>query len=174
MKMHPGFIKAVDIQGIKKILGLELPESVFTPRYTTKMRANALTGLGLQSIAQFISSLLNKQSRFSFTPGFDKAALRIKRESLISIQHQINAYHDQLNTLYFMPLIQAVTRDFKDKIHQRFALYASLNEDMEILFSLKQSEKIIQQEKIHKIKNKISFIISELDDCASRFQPLAR
>lgn len=174
LKKDPGFIKAVDIQGIKKILGLELPETIFTPRYTTKIRANALTGLGLQSIVQFISSLLNKQSHFSFTPGFDKAALRIKRESLVSIQHQINQYHDQLNTLYFMPLIQAVTRDFKEKIHQRFALYESLNEDMENLFSLKQSEKITQQEKIRKIKNKISFIISELDSCASRFQPLAR
>jgi GTPase SAR1 family protein len=174
LKKDPGFIKAVDIQGIKKILGLELPETIFTPQYTTKMRANALTGLGLQSIAQFISALLNKQSRFSFTPGFDKAAIRIKKESLISIQHQINAYHDQLNTLYFIPLIQAITRDFKDKIHQRFALYASLNEDMENLFSLKQSEKIIQQEKIHKIKNEISFIISELDACACKFQSLAR
>lgn len=46
-----------------------------------------------------------------------------------------------------MPLIQAVTRDFKDKIHHRFALYTSLNEDMEILFSLNQSEKIIQKKR---------------------------
>ena len=174
LKKDPGVIKAVDIEEIKKILGLELPETVFTPRYTTKMRANALTGLGFQSIVQLISALLNKQSRFSFTPGFDKAALRIKKESLVSVQQQINAYHDQLNTRYLMPLIQAVTRDFKDKIHQRFALYASLNEDMEILFSLKQSEKIIQQEKIRKIKNKISFIISELDNCDSTFHPLTR
>ncbi len=174
LKTDPGFIKELDIQEIKKILGLELPQTVFTARYTTKIRANAITGLGFESIVQLISSLLDRQSRFSFTPGFDKAALKIKKESLVSIQHQINLYHDQLNTLYFMPLIQAVTRDFKDKIHQRFALYESLNEDMEILFSLKQSEKIIQQKNIRKIKTKISFIISGLDNCDSTFQPLTR
>jgi GTPase SAR1 family protein len=172
LKKDPGFIKPIDIQEIKKILGLKLPETVFTPRYTTRMRANALTGLGIQTIVQLIFVMFNKQSRFSFTPGFDKAAQRIKRESLVSIQQQINAYHDQLNTLYFMPLIQAVTRDFKDKIHQRFALYTSLNEDMEILFSLNQSEKIIQKKKIIAVKNKISFIISELDTCAGKFQIL--
>ena len=35
LKKDPGLIKAVDIQDIKKILGLKLPETVFTPRYTT-------------------------------------------------------------------------------------------------------------------------------------------
>jgi len=167
-----GSMEAVDIQGIKKILGLKLPETVFTARYTTKMRANALTSLGFQSIVQLISSFVDKHIRFSFTPGFEKAALKIKKESLVSIQQQIDLYHDGLNTLYFMPLIQAVTRDFKEKIHQRFALYESLNEEMENLFSLKQSEKVIQQEKICKIKNKIDFIIKALDGCSSKFQPL--
>ncbi len=151
--------RAVDIQGIKKILGLALPETIFIARYTTRMRANALSGLGIQSLIQLFSSLMGKPARFSFTPGFKRAAGKIKKESLVSIQHQINDYHSKLNTMYFMPLIQAVTRDFKEKIHQRFSLYESLNEDMENLFSLKQSEKHIQQEKIQEIKGKIHYIL---------------
>ncbi len=170
IKKDPGSIKAVDIQGIKKILGLKLPETLFTARYTKKMRANALTGLGLQSIIHLISSFLDKHIRFSFTPGFDRAAIRIKKESLVSIQHQIDLYHDSLNTLYFMPLIQAVTRDFKEKIYQRFALYESINEDMETLFSLKQDEKKIQQEKIGTIKNKINLIINQLNTYSTDYQ----
>ncbi|MCP4721899.1 MAG: dynamin family protein, partial [Desulfobacteraceae bacterium] len=170
IKKDPGSIKALDIQGIKKILGLKLPGTIFTARYTTKMRANALTGLGFQSVVQLISSLADKHIRFSFTPGFDRAALKIKKESLVSIQHQIEVYHDNLNTLYFMPLIKAVTRDFKEKIYQRFALYESLNGDMETLFSLKQSEKIVQQEKICKIKEKIYHIINQLNTCSTDYQ----
>ncbi|MCP3940786.1 MAG: dynamin family protein [Desulfobacteraceae bacterium] len=171
IKKDPGSVNVVDIQVIKKILGLKLPETIFTARYTTKMRANALTGLGLQSIIQLVSSLVDKHIRFSFTPGFDRAALKIKKESLASIQYQINLYHDRLNTLYFTPLIQAVTRDFKEKIHQRFALYESLNDEMEILFSLKQSEKVIQQEKICSIKNKINAITNGLDSVLSISNP---
>jgi GTPase SAR1 family protein len=163
IQKDPGSIKAVDIKEIKKILGLKLPETVFTARYTPKMRANAMTGLGVQSIVQLISSLLDKHIRFSFTPGFDRAAQRIKKQTLVSIQHQIAQYHDQLTTLYFIPLIDAVTRDFREKIHQRFTLYESLNDDMEVLFSLKQSEKKAQQEKIFTLKDKIGLIIQRLD-----------
>ncbi len=175
LKSDPGSIKSVDIQGIKKILGLTLPETVFTARYTTKMRANAITGLGLQSLCQLFFSLKDKHMRFSFTPGFDRAARKIKKESLVSIQGQLDSYHDSLNTLYFEPLIQAVTRDFKEKIHQRFALYESLDEDMEVLFSLKQSEKLVQQEKICKIKQNIAhlnFCIDGLDGFSRNSHPL--
>ena len=170
IQKDPGSMKAVDIKGIKKILGLRLPETIFTARYTQKMRANAITGLGVQSIVQFISCLLDKHLRFSFTPGFDRAAQRIKKQTLVSIQHQIAQYHDQLTTLYFIPLIDAVTRDFTDKIHQRFTLYESLNDDMEVLLSLKQNEKKAQQEKFRILKDKIGFIISGLDTCSGKSQ----
>ncbi len=162
-------IRAVDILAIKKIMGLKLPEIVFTPRYSTKMQANALTGLGIQALVQLFSSLINKKLQFSFTPGFHRAAAKIKKQSLVSLQHQINGYHANLNALYFTPLIQAVTRDFKEKIHQRFALYASLNEEMAHLFSLNQQEKQLQQEKIHRIKATLHPIVTELDRW---FEPL--
>jgi len=167
-KKDTGFTP-VDIPGIKKILGLGLPKTIFSVRYTTRMRANALTGLGIQSLVQLFSSLLGRQDGFSFTPGFRRAGAKIKKESLVLIQHQIDEYHSSLNTMYFMPLIQAVTRDFKEKIHQRFSLYESLHEDMEKLFSLKQSEKNIQQGKIQEIKEKIQCILTDVDTCCADF-----
>ena len=167
-KKDMGFT-AIDIQGIKKILGLRLPTTIFSAKYTTRMRANALTGLGIQSFIQLFSSFMGRHDGFSFTPGFRRAGAKIKKESLVSIQHQIDEYHSGLNTMYFMPLIQAVTRDFKEKIHQKFSLYESLTEDMEILFSLKQSEKNIQLEKIQEIKGKIQCIITEVDTCCADF-----
>lgn len=161
--------KAVDIQAIKKIMGLKLPETIFTPKYTRRMQANALTGLGFQALVQLFSSFVDKKIPFSFTPGFNRAAAKIKKECLISLQHQVNGYHAGLSTLYFTPLIQAVTRDFKEKIHQRFAWYASLNQDMEQVFALNQREKQIQQEKMQKIKEKISQIVTALDLCLEDF-----
>ena len=156
-------MEAVDILAIKKILGLKLPEVLFTARYTTKMRANALTGLGFQSAIALISSLLDKHTRFSFTPGFNRAAALIKKQTLVSIQSQIDIYHERVNTLYFMPLIDAVTRDFKDKIYQRFALYDSFDADMEHLFSLNQKEKQSQKDKVQIIQEKIHKIIKDLN-----------
>ncbi|MBU3951438.1 MAG: dynamin family protein, partial [Proteobacteria bacterium] len=155
---------AVDIPAIKKILGLKLPEVLFTARYTTKMRANALTGLGFQSAIALISSLLDKHTRFSFTPGFNRAAALIKKQTLVSIQSQTDLYHERVNTLYFMPLIDAVTRDFKDKIYQRFALYDAFNADMEHLFSLNQKEKQSQKDKVQIIQEKIHKIINDLNE----------
>lgn len=167
-KKDTGFTP-VDIQGIKKILGLGLPKTIFSARYTTRMQASALTGLGIQSFIQLFSSLMGRDDGFSFTPGFKKAGTKIKKESLVLIKHQIDQYHSNLNTMYFMPLIQAVTRDFKEKIHQRFSLYESLHEDMENLFSLKQSEKNIQQEKILEIKEKIQCLSNEVNACRAEF-----
>lgn len=165
LKMDTGSSHAVEIQAIKKIMGLKLPESIFTPKYTRRIQANALTGLGFQTLVQLVSSFLNQKIRFSFTPGFRQATAKIKQESLISLQHQVKGYHTSLSTLYFTPLIQAVTRDFKEKIHQRFALYESLNDDMEQVFALNQREKQVLQEKIQQIREKILHIGDALDRC---------
>ncbi len=172
LEKDPGSIKAVDIKAIKKILGLRLPEQVFTARFTKKMRANALTDFGLHSIILFISALVDKHIRFSFTPGLNKASAKIKKESLGLIRQQIKGYHLTLRQDYFTPLIQAVTRDFKEKIFQRFTLYESLNKDMEQLFELRQDEKNTHQKKIKVAKAKLSIIIKNLDEFSKKNYPI--
>lgn len=164
IEKDPGQIKAVDIRAIKQILGLELPEKIFTARFTTRMRANALTDLGFHSVFLFVSAMLDKHVRFSFTPGFNKAANKIKKESTGLVRQQIKGYHKTLKSDYFSPLIQAVTRDFKEKILQRFSLYESLNQDMDQLLALKQEEKLAHQEKLNLARDNISCIIKALDE----------
>ncbi len=39
---------------------------------------------------------------------------------------------------YFFPLIEAATRDFKEKIKEQFSQYQFFKEGMDILFSLKE------------------------------------
>ena len=155
--------ESIDIPAIKKILGLELPETLFSPIYSRRVKASAITGLGLQSFFLLFASFVNKKTRFSFTPGFNRAGAVIKKESTILVQQQIDRYYHVLLDQYFIPLIQAVTRDFKDKIHDRFSLYASLSEDMDRIFTLKQDEKKDQEEKIDLIREKLAGITRSLE-----------
>lgn len=156
-------VKAVNINTIKKILGLRLPDQVVTPRFTKRMRANALTDFGLHSVVLFISALVDKHVRFSFTPGLNKASDKIKKESLRLVRMQIKGYHLTLKNDYFAPLIQAATRDFKEKILERFSLYEALNKDMERLFKLRQEEKQARREQISTARENIDGIIRDLD-----------
>ncbi|WDP86567.1 MAG: dynamin family protein [Desulfobacter sp.] len=168
LEKDPGNIQAVDINQIKKILGLGLPRKVFSPKFTTRMRANALTDFGFHSFALFISALVDKHVRFSFTPGFNKAADKIKKESLVLVRHQVKGYHQALRQDYFAPLIRAVTRDFKDKILQRFTLYESLNNEIQTLFGLKQDEKIRYQNTISSVLEKAEYIDRRLDQFSGK------
>jgi hypothetical protein len=85
------------------------------------------------------------------------------------MQRQIKAYHSSLRQDYFFPLIDAVTRDFKDKILQRFTMYETLNKDMDALFCLKQEEKNQHLVMIKKTKNDILRIRALLDEFSMDF-----
>lgn len=156
-------IGAVDITGVKKILGLSLPDQILSVRFSTRMKTNALTDLGLHSIVLFISALLDRQVRFSFTPGFNKAALKIKKETLTMARQQIRAYHSTLKQAYFTPLIAAVTRDFKEKILDHFNLYDAVSQDMEEIFTMDRREKLAQLEKLEDARKNLAAILSRLE-----------
>ena len=159
----PDPVKAIDIEAVKKILGLSMPGQIFSLEYTARMKANALTDLSLHSFFLFVSALLDKQARFSFTPGFNKAALKIKKESLATVRQQINTFHQRLSRSYFSPLIEAVTRDFKDKILKRFSLYDSLGRDVEEIFRLRQEEKEAQQENLTRARTRLEKVLEKLE-----------
>nr|WP_320193537.1 dynamin family protein [uncultured Desulfobacter sp.] len=169
IKEEAEYSKAADLENIKKILGLHLPAQIFSPEYTRTMQANAVTDFGFHSLVLFVSAIMDKHVRFSFTPGLDRAAGRIKKKTLTIMQRQIKAYHSSLKQDYFFPLIDAVTRDFKDKILQRFSMYETLNKDMDELFCLKQEEKNQHLVMIKKSKNDIIRIRALLDEFSMDF-----
>ncbi len=159
--------ETIDMATIKKILGLELPETLFSPVYTPKVKAGAMTGLGFQSFLMLVASFLNKNTTFSFTPGFNRAAAVIKKESQNLVGQQIEQYYHVLLNQYFIPLIQAATRDFKEKIHDRFSLYDSLKEDMDRIFSLHEKEKERQEENILAIRATLASVTQALEAMGS-------
>jgi len=163
IQAQSNFISSVDIDKIKKIVDLQLPVRIFEAKYTHRIKANIVTGFCLQIVSQILSSLSNKRSLFSFSPGLEKAALKIKKENQTVIKDQFEQYHINLRTDYFLPLIEAATRDFKEKIDERFNLYHSFKKEIEHLFSLKHSEKIDQKKQILSIKKQIQKVASDLN-----------
>ena len=156
------FIALVDIDKIKKILGLQLPVRIFEAEYTPIIKANIMTGFCLQTLSQIFFSLSNRESVFSFSPALKKAAVKIKKENKKVIKDQFERYQLSLQTNYFLPLIEAATRDFKEKISERFNQYHSFKEEIESLLSLKHSEKKDQKKKVLSIKNRIQRLSADI------------
>ncbi|WP_457551032.1 dynamin family protein [Desulfobacula sp.] len=155
-------IDSVDLDKIKKILGLQLPPKIFDARYTTRIKTGVFTDFGLQSISQIVSTLLNRKSGFSFSPPLKKAAVKIKKENRKIIKGQFEDFHMNLRTTYFLPLIKACTRDFKEKINERFNQYQSFEEEMGSVLSLKQAEKKDQKNKVHAIKKQTQSLSQDI------------
>ena len=159
-------MKAVNIKAVKQILGLSAPPPVFSARYNSRMRAKALTDFGMYSIVLFISALMDRHVRFSFTPGLNKAAQKIKKHSLAMVRQQVQAYHTALEKQYFIPLIEAVTRDFNETILNRFSRYDSLGRDLDGIFRMKQEEKLAQLKSLDEARGRIHAILNGLDGLA--------
>lgn len=156
------FSDAVDINKIIKILGLELPEHIFSAVYTSKTRLNVFTDFGLHTIFNIIKAAYQKQDTVSFTPGLNKAVLKIKRETIKDLKNQFETYGSMLHQYYFTPLIDAAVRDFKEKISHQFHQYDSFKKQMDGQILLKQSLKQEQKIKIADIKNRIQRTVKDI------------
>jgi len=159
---HGDMIDPMDIDKIKKILGLKMPAVLFEAKYTPRIKANVFTDFSLQTVYTIISSVLNRRSGIPFSEGLNKAALKIKKENLKLVKTQFEHYHINLMTQYFSPLISAATRDFKEKINERFNRYRNLKQEIEHLLSLKQSEKKELTKKVLSLKEMLNSIAEEL------------
>jgi hypothetical protein len=150
-----GFEAYVDVQAIKKILGVTLPDMILLPRYSGRMQTRVLTGMGLSFVTRFFQTMLDRHASFSFSSGLDAAVRRIKKQVLHGADRQIEEFHTQVKYQYFTPLIQAVTRDVFDKVRDRFSMYESLDTDLAGADELDDTEKRHQRERV-------SGIISQL------------
>ncbi len=160
--------KRVPLKKIKKILGLTASDTIFEAKYNSKIKANVLTGFGLNTLSGIVSILFRQNRKFSFSPLLNKAAVKIKQENRKLIKTQYKQYYIHLENDYFIPLIEAVTRDFKEKINDWFALYRNYKSEAENIFFLKQSGKEDQKNRIKLIQEQIDQQINELSSTGLR------
>ncbi|MFN2436007.1 MAG: hypothetical protein ABR513_02875, partial [Desulfotignum sp.] len=137
---------------------LTLPGVTLLPRYSGRIQTHALTGIGLTFITRFFRSLFDRQPSVSLSFGFDAAARKIKKQTLQGVQSQIDQFHARLKHQYFIPLIQAVTRDVIDKIHDRFAMYENLDTDMAESGTFDETKKQQHREEITGIVTRLQQI----------------
>jgi GTPase SAR1 family protein len=156
-------IKNMDIINIKKIMELDMPHNIISTKYTAAIKVSSIAGFGLETLVGLFSSLFNPKSDFSFSPGFQNAANKIKKEILKNISQQLDNYHIGLKNNYFLPLIEAVKRDCKLKIKERFDMYDSFIENFEGITLLEQSEKEVQRQKAAEIKTRVYEIFSTVE-----------
>ncbi|MCP3876192.1 MAG: dynamin family protein [Desulfobacteraceae bacterium] len=166
IKLKNEYIDSIDLDNIKKILGLQAPSVIFEAKYSSRIKANVFTDFSLQTVSQIISSLLNKTSQFSFSPGLKKAAVKIKKENQKIIKGQFERYYANLQETYFSPLIDAAARDFTEKINEQFDGYHSIKKDIDHIFILKQVEKKDQKKKILLIKKKIQGVSDNIESAS--------
>ncbi|MCF6247930.1 MAG: dynamin family protein [Desulfobacula sp.] len=162
-------IETVDIDRIKKILGLQLPGAVFKAEYTSAAKAGLLADFGLKTLSTIFSSILNKNKTFSFSPGLQKAGIRMKHQTQKQLQGQFESYETALQTQYFLPLIDAITREFKQIIEHRFDYYQSFEKEIENLLDLKIAQKEEQKHKVLDIKQSVGIISASLNCFLANF-----
>ncbi len=150
------------METIRKILNLKLPLTIFDARYTSKIKANVFTDFSIHTLSGILFSLFRKNRMFSFSPGLNKAAEKIKKENMKLIKIQYKQIYINLENEYFIPLIEALSRDFKEKTDEYFTSYHSYRKEVQHVFSLKQSEKETQRLKIHAVQREISEIADSI------------
>ncbi len=156
---------SVNINQIKKILGLDLPAKIFEAKYTKRIKTNVFTGFSLQTMSQILTALFNNKTGFSFSPGLNTAALKIKKENQKIVRDQFKDFHINLREQYFLPLIEAATRDFKEKIREQFTQYQVFKKEMETIIDLKHDEKKEQKKQVKAARLKIKKLSFDIASC---------
>ena len=87
----------------------------------------------------------------------------MKSQTQKTLQLQNRQYRTDLEANYFIPMIEACTREFKKIIEQRFCNYHTLRNKIESLINQKREQKKVQLQVITQIKDKIEKVRLELD-----------
>lgn len=143
------------IRRIKKILDPQLSTTIFEVKYTSKMKANALTGFGLHTFLGLLSAFFRKKKGFSFSPGLVRAAEKIRHENLRQISRQFEQYKVLLTEEYLMPLIDAAARGLKEETTSIFFRYDAYKLEAREMRLLQTSEKEEKQHQITSIQQQI-------------------
>ncbi|MBF0376155.1 MAG: dynamin family protein [Desulfamplus sp.] len=155
----PDIIKAVDLKGAKRILGLNLPKSEFATAYSAKIKADAMARFSFYSLIEilgkFISSLTTAPPK---SRALKESVKKIRKEALRSVMLHFDSYKHHVEQEYLFPLINAVARDLREKLMDMFHICAIESKDIEKLISDRCADKSDQLEHLRDIENKIDNI----------------
>jgi len=159
-------LRAVDLNGAKRILGLNLPKTAFATAYSAKIRFDAMARFSFYSLIKLFGKVTTSMAS---TPPRSRAlkesAKQIRKEMLKSVMLHFDAYQSHVQTEYIFPLIQAVARDFRDKLIEMFRMCGVESEHIEQLIADDKMDKSGKLEHIN-------VIVSDTDEIAKRMNEL--
>lgn len=157
----------IDLESIKKVMGLTLPERIFTVVYSSSLKAKMLSDFWFQTFSGIFKSLAKQKTDFSFSPVLKKNINKIKTDNHKAVAKQFEQLGDQLNSSYLSPLIDAAIRDFEDKIDHRFKRYRSYQDQVQTILSLNNSDKENRHKAVLKLKKQTSAVLGQIQKISS-------
>jgi len=161
---NPASFVPVDVKTIRGILGLKLPQALFATRYSARIRVDSLVKFGFHSMAGVLAKLFKKEFKAPGARALRDAGKRIKKESLRSIMLHLDEYKFHITNDYLFTLLNAVSRNFNDKLMDRFQICHVEIEKIEKLFHLEQSEKKNQTRTLQSLKTDLKDIFQRIDE----------
>ena len=147
-----------NLLSVKEKLGIKPPSTIFTTRYSAKIKISSFTGLGVYLLFLVLIKKVRKDPKFVKTSVFRKASLRFKSEVLRSIKLQVNEYKQKIREKYFYLLIQALSQEINEIIIDQFQIYSVEIDKIESQFKKEEPVKAKQK----KILRSISMEIEEI------------
>jgi Dynamin family len=117
-----------DFQSIKEMMGLKLPPSDATMRYSAKIKTEAVIRLGFYSLVKVVKKLLKKplkDEKEQEIRALKDGIKRMKRETEKSVIAHFKDYRENIKFQYIFKLVEAASNHLYQRLMDRFEAYVT-------------------------------------------------
>jgi hypothetical protein len=126
-----------DFDSIKGILGLKLPPSDTTMRYSAKIKTEAILRLGFYSLLKILKKILKKpiqNEKEGEIEALKDGVKRMKRETEHSVLAHFKDYRENIKFQYLFKLAEGVSNTLYNSLIDRFQAYVTdLSRSIELI-----------------------------------------
>jgi GTPase SAR1 family protein len=160
----PGETIPIDLRTIKGILGLTLPEQIFSIRYSARIRVGAMARYGIFSLGDLAGKLIKKREVAPGMAALVAAEKKIKANALKSAARHLAEYQNTVTGDYLTPLLGAVSRDFKEKLTSRCRICDVEIKTMEEMIDLDREGKKAQSGTLETMETRVAEIVKKIEN----------
>lgn len=126
-----------DFDSIKGILGLKLPPSDTTMRYSARIKTEAILRLGFYSVIKLFKKILKKpvqNEKEGEMQALKDGVKRMKRETEHSVIAHFKDYKENIKFQYLFKLVEGVSHSLYNRLTERFQAYVTdLSKSIELI-----------------------------------------
>ncbi|RJP36781.1 MAG: hypothetical protein C4548_15305 [Desulfobacteraceae bacterium] len=169
--------RSIDIQGLKRATGLELPPASATMNYSTAIRTEAVMRLGVHHFWQRFKRLLRRPAQndtASAISALKIAVRRMKSETRESILFHFKNYRENLKFQYIFKLVDGVSQHIHDSMMERFHDYAQDLAQMTDMTTARQEDRSRLSEDVLAVSSEVADIRHRMDRFHEAFQDVLK